>query len=185
MIKVLPTTSPVASASEVDPSAAGEVLEPALPAVVATAFGRLNNRLRARLLRRLLTSVGPLALTVVSGGAFAKYIKHARWPEIPVSIEDTTRLTATQVYELARYVQQADPQVFGQVLDALAHNAATVACVSASIAALTINRLSSSGRKQRGASSRAESGAARSSPGQAPPPSARRRAGRRTGPRDP
>jgi hypothetical protein len=153
MKKVRPLTNPATYASEVKPSTpAGEPLL-ALPAIVANAFGRLNSKLRARMLRRLLTSVGPLALTVVSGGAFAKYIKHARWSEIPVSIEDATRVTSSQVYELARYVQQADPQLFGQVLDALSHDAATVAYVSASIAALTSNRFPSNVRKQQEAGS--------------------------------
>jgi hypothetical protein len=148
-VKKIPTlSSPATSESEGTSSAAGGLPDsPALPAIVAKAFGRLNNRLRARMLRRLLTSVGPLALTVVGGGAFAKYIKHARLPEIPVSIDDAARATSGQVYELARYVQQADPQLFGQVFDILSRDAATVTWISASIVALTITRLSSSARR--------------------------------------
>jgi hypothetical protein len=150
MKKIPALSRPAASGSGATPSAPGSDLEsPALPAIVAKAFGRLNNRLRTRMLRRLLTSVGPLALTVVSGGVFAKYLRHARWSEIPVSMEDAARATSSQVYELARYVQQADPQLFGQVLDVLSRDAATVAWISASIAALTITRLSSSAPRQR------------------------------------
>jgi hypothetical protein len=127
-------------------SAPGRIQESlALPAMVAEAFGRLNLGLRARVLRRLLTSVGPLALTVVGGGAFAKYIEHARWPEIPVSIEDAASATSSQVYELARYVQQSDPQLFDHLFDLLSRNPLTIAALGASIAAFTINRLSSSG----------------------------------------
>ena len=92
MKKIPALSRPAASGSEATPSATGSNLEsPALPAIVAKAFGRLNNRLRARMLRRLLTSVGPLALTVVGGGVFAKYLRHARWSEIPVSMEDAAR----------------------------------------------------------------------------------------------
>jgi hypothetical protein len=150
-MKKIPALSiSVTSESAATPSAPGVVPEsPALPAIVAKAFGRLNNRLRARMLRRLLTSVGPLALTVVGGGAFAKYLKHARWTEIPVSMEDAARATSSQVYELARYVQQADPQLFGQLFDILSRDAATVTWISASIVALTITRFSSSVRRQR------------------------------------
>jgi hypothetical protein len=98
-MKKIPALSiSVTSESAATPSAPGVVPEsPALPAVVAKAFGRLNNRLRARMLRRLLTSVGPLALAVVGGGAFAKYLKNARWTEIPVSMEDPARATSSQV----------------------------------------------------------------------------------------
>ncbi len=142
MKKTRPLATAATDASQVKPAAAAGEPPPALASVVANAFGRLNSKLRARMLSRLLTSVGPLALTVVSGGAFAKYVRYARWSEIPVSIDDAARATSSQVYELARYVQQADPQLFGQVLDVLSHDATTVAYVSASIAALTINRLS-------------------------------------------
>jgi hypothetical protein len=79
MKKILAPSGPASSGRGTTPSFPGSVPEsPALPAIVAEAFGRLNVGLRARMLRRLLTSVGPLALTVVAGGAFAKYIKHAQ-----------------------------------------------------------------------------------------------------------
>jgi hypothetical protein len=42
-----------------------------VPAIMASAFGKLNLERRARLLGRLLGSVGPLALVVVGGGVFA------------------------------------------------------------------------------------------------------------------
>ena len=118
-------------------------LSPSLPAIVASSFDRLNLRLRARMLGRLLASVGPLAMAVVGGGAFAKYVTQARWPEIPVSIEDAALATSNQIYELVRYVQQSNPQVFTHLLSMLARDTTTMAALGASIAALTINRLAS------------------------------------------
>ena len=41
----------------------------ALPAVVATAYTRVRLGQRVRMLRRLLLPVGPMALTVLGGGA--------------------------------------------------------------------------------------------------------------------
>lgn len=116
---------------------------PPLPAIVAHAFERLNVRQRARMLGRLLASLGPLALAVVGGGAFAKYVAQARWPEIPVSLEDAARATSSQVYEIVRYVQQSNPQVFTQLLDLLARDTATIAALGASVAALTLNHIAS------------------------------------------
>ena len=116
---------------------------PPLPAIVAGAFDRLNIRQRARMLGRLLASVGPLALAVVGGGAFAKYVAQARWPEIPVSIEDAARATSDQVYELVRYVQQSNPQLLGQLMDVLMRDTVTISALGASVAALTIRRLAS------------------------------------------
>ena len=114
---------------------------PSLATIVAVTFNRLNLRMRARMLGRLLASVGPLALTVIGGGAFAKYVTHARLQEIPVSIEDAARATSGQIYEIVRYVEQSDPQLYSQLLNVLARDSTTIAALGASIAALTLNRL--------------------------------------------
>lgn len=111
---------------------------PPVPAIIAGAFDRLNLRQRARMLGRLLASVGPLALTVVGGGAFAKYAAQARWPEVPVSLNDAARATAAQVYEIVRYVEQSNPQVLNQLLNTLARDTVTITALGASMAALTI-----------------------------------------------
>ncbi len=86
---------------------------------VADTFGRLNMRLRARMLGRLLASVGSLALAVIGGGVFAKYITHAT-SEISVSLEDAARATWSQVFELVCYVQQSHPRRLQRLLDDLA-----------------------------------------------------------------
>ena len=120
-----------------------------LPVIIAASFDRLALRQRARMLGRLLASVGPLALAVVGGGAFAKYATHARWPELPVSLEDAARATSAQVQEIVRYIEQSDPQLFNNLLDILARDSATIAAMGASIAALTALRLSGRPRADR------------------------------------
>jgi hypothetical protein len=115
---------------------------PALPAIVAGAYERLNVRRRARMLGRLLAAVGPLALAVVGGGAFAKYTSHARWSEIPVSFDDAARTTAEQVYELVRYVQQSHPQIVSHLMSVIARDNATISALGTSVSALTIQSLS-------------------------------------------
>src|SRR6202521_2927454 len=82
-----------------------------LPAIVASRFGKFDIGLRARLLGRLLGSVGPLALKVVGGGVFAKYVRQARRSEIPVSFEDAAHATSSQVRDLVRYVEQSNPNL--------------------------------------------------------------------------
>lgn len=116
---------------------------PPLPAIVAGAFDRLNIHLRARMLGRLLASVGPLALAVVSGGAFAKYVAQARWPEIHVSFEDAARTTSDQVSELVRYVQQSNPQLLGHLMDALTRDTVTITALGTSVTALAVGGLAS------------------------------------------
>jgi len=74
-----------------------------IPAIVASAFGKLDLKRRSRLLGSLLGSVGPLALAVIGGGVFAKFLPSARLPVVPVSFEDAALATSSQVYELVRY----------------------------------------------------------------------------------
>ncbi len=82
-----------------------------LPAIMACTFAKFDVALRARLLGRLLASVGPLALKVVGGGVFAKYVPHARSRAIPVSFEDAARATSSQVCDLVHYVEQSNPNL--------------------------------------------------------------------------
>jgi len=140
MKKKTPKSPPPAGTVEMA-SLEEAVATSSLPAIVAGAFERLNIRLRARMLGRLLPSVGPLAMAAIAGGAFAKYITHARWPEIPVSFEDGARATSAQVYELVRYVQQSNPHFVNQMMDLLTRDTTTIAALGASVTALAITRL--------------------------------------------
>jgi hypothetical protein len=113
-----------------------------VPAIIASAFGKLDLERRARLLGRLLGSVGPLALAVVGGGVFAKYLRNARWPEIPVSLEDAAHATSSQVHDIVRYVEQSNPHVIDGLLAALSQDGMTMTLLGASVVAITLKRLS-------------------------------------------
>jgi hypothetical protein len=88
-------------------------------ATIADAISRLHLAERARLLSRLVSGVGVLALAVVSGGAFARYAAVARHSDLVVTLEDAARATRTQVCELVRYVQQSNPELLARVRDEL------------------------------------------------------------------
>jgi hypothetical protein len=115
---------------------------PSLPILVANIFTKLRLAQRARVLRRLLMSVGPLALAVLGGGAFAKFVAQARWPRLTVSLEDAARVTSSQVVELVRYVEQSNPQALQQLIVVLSRDSVTMAAAGASIAALVVRHLS-------------------------------------------
>ena len=104
-----------------------------LSSIVARSFAKFDVALRARLLGRLLASVGPLALKVVGGGVFAKYVRHARSPEIPVSYEDAARATSTQVRDLVHYVEQSNPDVVEELSTALSLNDGAITSAGTSI----------------------------------------------------
>jgi hypothetical protein len=113
-----------------------------VPAIVARAFTAASVGLRARVLSRLLPSVGPLALTVLAGGAFAKYVHQARWSALSVSFSDAARVTSTQIYELATYVQQSNPDVARQILSVLSRDVSTMTALGATVGAIMISYLS-------------------------------------------
>ena len=104
-----------------------------LSAIVTRSFAKFDVALRARLLGRLLASVGPLALKVVGGGVFAKYVRHARSPEIPVSYEDAARTTSTQMRDLVHYVEQSNPDVVEELSTALSLNDGAITLTGTSI----------------------------------------------------
>ena len=115
---------------------------PSLPVLVAGIFTKLRLVQRVRVLRRLLMPVGPMALAVIGGGAFSKFVVQARWPRMSVSLEDAARVTSSQVFELVRYVEQSNPQVLQQVVVILSRDATTMAAAGATLAAVLIRQLS-------------------------------------------
>ena len=109
--------------------------------VVASAFTRLRIAERVRVLRCLLQPVGPMALAVLGGGVFAKYIAQARLPRMSISLEDAARVTASQVHELVRYIEQSNPLAIQQALALLTRDATTMAALGGSVAAIVMQHL--------------------------------------------
>ena len=95
------------------------------------------------MLRCLLQPVGPMALAVLGGGAFAKYIAQARLPGMSISLDDAARITSNQVYELVRYIEQSNPLAMQQVLTVLTRDATTMAALGGSVAAIVMRHLAS------------------------------------------
>ena len=141
-----------------------------VPAIIASAFGKLDLDRRARLLGRLLGSVGPLALAVVGGGVFAKYLRNARWPDVPISFEDAARATSSQVHDLVRYVEQSNPHLVKTLLAALSQDGMTMTALGASVAAMTIKHLSARRGSRRASSIKKASGTTQSSSREKDPP---------------
>ncbi len=91
--------------------------------LVASIFTKLRLPQRVQVLQRLLMPVGPMALAVLGGGAFVKFVAQAHWPRMSISLADAARVTSSQVFELVRYVEQSNPQVLQQVMGALMRDA--------------------------------------------------------------
>jgi len=102
-----------------DPAAKTQGRQPsrtrsALPELIADAYRRAAAPVRRMLLERLLLPVGSLALAALASGAFSVFLLRR------VMLEDVARINAEQMAELARFVDQCNPDVLRQILSMLA-----------------------------------------------------------------
>lgn len=131
--------SPATPGSELEAAA---IPEEEMPAIVTQAYAAAGAGVRVRVLNRMLRAVGPLALTVVAGGMFARYVSQARWSALTVSLGDAARVTSSQVYELVAYVQQSNPDVVRQIASVLARDVSTMTTLGATVGAILIGYMS-------------------------------------------
>jgi hypothetical protein len=114
----------------------------ALAPLVARFYDDAPLPLRVRLLNGLLLPVGPLALVALGAGAFASLLPHAHWHAAVVSSADALRISAEQVLELARYVEQKCPEWLVRVPDLLGDRASWAASLSGSMLLAALRRRS-------------------------------------------
>lgn len=87
----------------------------AAPRLVVRLYASADQSLRARMLTCLLRPLGPLGLVAVASGAFASFLARVAPPGATVALEDTVRFTREQVFELARFAEQVNPDVLQQL----------------------------------------------------------------------
>lgn len=100
----------------------GEARELVLSKLLSEVYQESAPPLQARLLECLLRPVRPLGLVAVAAGAFGCFLHRESWGRLSVSIEEAGRYSADQVFELARYVEQFQPESLQQVAGLMADN---------------------------------------------------------------
>jgi len=119
---------------------------PDIPELVSEIYGAAPAPLRTKLLEVLLRPVGPLALVAIGAGAFAHLLQRLTREAVPaISLEDAARISAAQVLELARYVEQASPEILLRIGTLIASNPVGLATVSSSALLLLLNAGRASG----------------------------------------
>jgi hypothetical protein len=93
-----------------------------IPELVADVYSAATSPLRTRLLECLLQPVGPLGLVAIAAGAFGEVLHRGSYKRLAVSLDDASRISADQMLELARYVEQCSPDTFQQIASLLAEN---------------------------------------------------------------
>ena len=108
---------------------------------VAGRIAEADLPLRLGLLESLLARVGPLALAVLAGGAFAKYAFGARWPRLAMSLDEIAQVSVAQIGELVRYVEQSDPAFLERIGTLLSTSGSATAALGASVAMLASHQV--------------------------------------------
>lgn len=104
---------------------------------------------RSRMLAALLRPLGPLAIAGVASGAFAGLLVRAA-SGASVTIDDLANFTTEQVFELARFVEQASPEALHQVVRSINENPFGLSALGATAAALLTMALRGQGRRAPG-----------------------------------
>jgi len=87
---------------------------------------------RSTLLDSLMRPLGPLALVGVASGAFACFVGRAA----ATTLEDVGRFSRAQVFELAQFVEQVQPQALRAIAQAVADNRAGLSAFAEAAARL-------------------------------------------------
>ncbi|MBX3644600.1 MAG: hypothetical protein KF720_16210 [Rubrivivax sp.] len=123
--------------------AATRVTHPAphpAPRLAARLFAAAGNPLRARLLRCLMRPLGLLGAAGVASGVFVMFIDR-RDGDLHIDADAVAQVSSQQLFELARFVEQVDPQALQQFASLVAGSPLALATFSASVLLLLSRRL--------------------------------------------
>lgn len=114
---------------------------PSVPRLVARLYERANLPLRARLIACLLQPLGSLGLAGVAAGAFAVFLSRRGYPDAGVDLVRTARVSSEQIHELARFVEEVNPEALLRFAELIAGNHLGLASFSASALVLLYRTL--------------------------------------------
>lgn len=128
-----------------------EIIEPTAPSapahggtpvsrLVARLFAAAGNPLRVRLLRCLMRPLGLLGVAGVASGAFVAFVgRHGG--ELQIDPDAVAQVSSRQMFELAHFVEQVDPQALEHFASLAASSPLAMATFSASVLLLLYRRL--------------------------------------------
>ncbi|HEX4232685.1 MAG TPA: hypothetical protein VH041_00130 [Caldimonas sp.] len=104
--------------------------------LVVRLYDSANQALRTRLVACLVRPLGPLALAGVAAGAFTAVLARGSAGGLSVVIGDVARFSKDQIAELARFVEQVQPEALLQAAQLVADNPIGLGTFSAAVALL-------------------------------------------------
>jgi len=86
----------------------------------------------------------------IAAGAFGELLRRGNYARLTVSLEDASRISAGQMLELARYVQQCNPETFQQITSVLADSPVGFAGLGGSVLLIALRAWCSVARATNG-----------------------------------
>ena len=112
------------------------------PRLVARLYVSADHAMRARLLACLVRPLGLLGLFGVCAGAFGSLLASGRNSGDSPNFAEVTRFTSGQILELARFVEQVNPETLQQVASTLSDSGFGSTTFAAAAVALLARHLS-------------------------------------------
>lgn len=109
-----------------------------IPELIAEVYRTATSPLRVTLLECLLRPVGPLGLVAIAAGAFGEFLRRGNTTRLSVSPEDASHVSADQMLELARYVEQCNPETFTQIASLLTESPVGIAGLGGSLLLIAV-----------------------------------------------
>jgi hypothetical protein len=106
------------------------------PRLVARLYIGADRSLRARMVACLVRPLGPLGLAAIASGAFAGFVSRGTLTEVTGAIDDAARFSRDQVFELAHFSEQVNPDALMQLVGLFNDNPLGLAAFSAAALAL-------------------------------------------------
>lgn len=123
------------------PVATGQGATVEAPRLVARLYAAAGVPLRARLLACLMRPLGPLAMAGVAAGAFAGFLSRRDAASTIIDLDEAARVSTAQVLELARFVEQVDPQALEHFAGLVSGSPLGLAAFSSAALVLLYRRL--------------------------------------------
>jgi hypothetical protein len=119
---------------------------PTAPRLVVRLYTASNEVLQAQLLNCLLRPLGLLGAVGAAAGAFSGMVLRRGSNEVMVRVDDLNRITTEQVFELARFAEQVNPDALRQVANLVSQQPVAMAAFTAAALVLLYQTLSSKHR---------------------------------------
>lgn len=118
-------------------TAEGTARQP-VPRLVSRVYRTAGATLRARMLACLLRPLGSLGLVAVASGAFANFLYRRSESGADIPLDELGRYSNDQIFELARFVEQVNPEAIQQVAGLLVDSPVGVAAFGAAAAMMLV-----------------------------------------------